>query len=125
MSKLLDVLMPLHSALEPRLEVGTLIELQREIVAWQNKTFPKGTVSGQCKHLIREAAELQDNPMCGEEMADCLILLLGIAQRGGVSIEILVDLAWEKFERCKSREWGGPDAEGVYHHIENPKQEAA
>lgn len=119
MSKLMAALMPLHASLERKIEVGSLIELQKQVSEWQAKKFPDQPVEGKCKHLAREAKELGNAPRDEVEMADCLLLLLGIAQVGGVSIERLVAVAWGKFEHNKTRQWGPPDEDGVCHHIED------
>lgn len=118
-NRLLDALMPLHASLEAGIKVGSLIELQKQVGDWQVATFPGQTVQGKIKHLIKEANELLDDPSDEVEMADVLILLIGIAKLQGVTVEHLVEVAWAKFERAKKRKWPTmPDADGVFHHTE-------
>ncbi len=87
--------------------------LQAEINVWQRKTFPESTKETVLKHLSREVKELCDhqNP---EEAADCTMLLLAFSEKCGIC---LLDAVRAKFEICKKREWGEPDAEGVREHV--------
>lgn len=90
-----------------------LDDFQREVGEWQARTFPESTKATVLTHLRREVRELREsgNP---EEIADCLLLLIAYSNKAGVS---LMDLARRKFEVCKAREWGEPDAQGVREHV--------
>jgi len=65
-------------------------------------------------HLKREIEELDEDPTDGEEMADCFILLLNLAEMAGVD---LMSEARRKMEINRNRKWGKPDSEGVCHHV--------
>lgn len=110
----------------------TLDELQADIGDWARKTFPQATDTGTAMHLQREVSELlalchvadfgpigADINMIAEESADCLILLLNLANRIGFS---LADAVTQKMQVNRARQWGQPDAEGVVEHIRAGKE---
>lgn len=94
------------------------------IAEWQRKTFPHGTPASCMAHLARECGELAHALGNGladetaEEAADCLLLLVGIADRSGFD---LLQAAEVKLEKNKRRIWGEPDDEGVVEHIDADK----
>lgn len=88
-------------------------DFQREVGEWQARTFPESTRGTVAAHLGREVEELRESGD-PEEIADCLLLLIAYAGKAGVS---LMDLARRKFEVCKARKWGEPDAQGVREHV--------
>lgn len=65
-------------------------------------------------HLRKEIDELAEDTSDGEEMADCFILLLNLAEMAGVD---LMAEARRKMEINRKRKWGAPDADGVCHHV--------
>jgi len=109
----------LKSALDKLPEPPPLIEFQREISEWAATTFPHQTPASKVAHLTDEVNELSDNPGDGEEMADCFILLLNLAEMGGFD---LLEEAQKKMAKNKLRIWGAPDARGVCHHVKPEPQ---
>lgn len=110
----------------PIIEKEALDALQTEIGAWSDKTFPNSTPKTMMKHFWKEVQELDDEVKLDEtspeeksgtphEIADCIMLLLHLAHRKGISAR---DAIREKFEICKKRKWGPPDADGVVQHVE-------
>lgn len=87
--------------------------LQREIGIWGDATFGQSTPASVLAHLRKEIAELVESEK-SEEIADCVMLLIHFAHKKAVSIR---DAVREKFEICKKRKWGKPDAEGVVEHV--------
>jgi NTP pyrophosphatase (non-canonical NTP hydrolase) len=65
-------------------------------------------------HLRKEVDELAEDTSDGEEMADCFILLLTLAEMAGVD---LMAEAQRKMEINRKRKWGPPDADGVCFHV--------
>lgn len=93
-----------------------------EITAWQKETFPAAKAESFLYHLLDEVKELHssiitDDPERRLEFADCLILLVGAADKVGMTYQDLFDAVQEKFEINKTRKWGKPDANGVVNHI--------
>lgn len=91
--------------------------LQEEVGEWGKVTFPEATDRTIKLHLAREVDELftaPDQPALAEEIADCYLILLHLCHRNGVNLE---EQAQRKFEICKTREWGEPDAQGVREHV--------
>ena len=70
-------------------------------------------------HLRKEIDELAEDTSDGEEMADCFILLLNLAEMAGVD---LMTEARRKMEINRKRKWGAPDADGVCHHLKQNKE---
>jgi NTP pyrophosphatase (non-canonical NTP hydrolase) len=90
-------------------------EFQRKVHRWSQMTFPHQTPASKFAHLIREIKELGADLKDGKEMADCFLLLLGLAEMAGVD---LMAEARAKFEINRNRRWGPPDAQGVSSHVE-------
>jgi hypothetical protein len=91
------------------------LQFQREVSKWAQATFPHQTPASKLDHLGEEIAELKANPSDGEEMADCFILLLNLAEMHGHD---LMAQARAKMAKNRARKWGKPDERGVCHHIE-------
>lgn len=92
----------------------TIEKIAVEVVEWQGKQFPHSNPAGFAAHLLDEANELVEEPTSAEEMADILMLLVGLASICGV------DLAAElrrKLEINKARKWGDADERGVVSHV--------
>lgn len=92
-----------------------------DVRRWQHKTFPKATAKSATHHLSREARELlldmeheKSLEDVASELADVIILSVGIADQLGVDIERIVG---EKLEINKKRVWGKPDSQGVVEHV--------
>lgn len=88
---------------------------QRAVGQWSAATFAVQTPESKIAHLMREVQELAANPADPSEMADCLILLCGIAEMAGVD---LLAAARAKMAINRARQWGEPDESGVQSHIE-------
>lgn len=89
---------------------------QKELGDWCDKTFPNSTPKTILAHFKDEAKELLDasDAETDQEIADCIMLLLHLAHKRGVSAR---DAIREKFEVCKKRKWGPPDDRGVVRHV--------
>ena len=88
--------------------------LIRDIIKWQDVTFPHATPQSAAKHLRREAKELLDNPTDGGEQADVFILTVAVASLSGNNLYTEVR---RKFKINQEREWGEPDSDGVVEHV--------
>lgn len=102
-------------AMKRRMIGPALRKLQADISEWAAETFPGQTAESKAEHLLDEAGELLKDPTSGEEMADVLILLLNLAQMGDID---LLQEVHKKMAKNRARQWGPPDARGVYHHID-------
>lgn len=103
----------------------TLNDLQAEIGAWQEATFPEMERRAMpiVQHLRSEAQELEvelaaagreNAPAVQAEAADVFILLVGLATSLGFNLEAAVK---EKMAINKKRKWGPPQENGVIHHV--------
>lgn len=91
--------------------------LEKRINKWQNDTFPKSDSFSKMKHLKKEIVELEEaldhaDPL-DEELADCAILLIGIAGKNGINLKRAIR---KKFSINKKREWEKPNKDNVYFH---------
>ena len=102
-------------------------KLIKNIQKWQRSVFPEGTPNSIFAHLTKEIIELSHEVTCysfqksstsalGEEIADCMILLVGIADRANIDI---VKAVKTKHKKNKQRTWGDPDRNGVIEHIKD------
>lgn len=96
----------------------TIHQLQAEISRFQDRTFPDQGLMPKINHLRHEVDELAKDPNDTAELADCFILLLGIAAKRSISADTLISASHAKMEINKRRKWGPPDADGVCHHIQ-------
>jgi hypothetical protein len=92
----------------------SLETLFEEIQVWQRETFPRATALSAANHLVREAKELLEDPSELSELADVIILAVGVADQLGIDIEEVVRI---KLEINKERVWGEPDEDGVVEHV--------
>lgn len=106
----------------------TIMDLQDELGAWQAATFKEhNSTRGKAAHLKHEAQEVVDalaefeaHPTTesfdhlAEEVADVLILALGIAAQVGFFADLAVD---RKMKKNRARKWNPPDAAGVCGHV--------
>lgn len=112
--------------------VKTLRDWQKEISQWQDETFGFDDRNGQRQlaqfaHLSKEVLELytelvehvvegnESNETIGPEIADCFILLIGIASTRGIDVE---DAIRDKMAINRARKWSPPDEDGVCQHEE-------
>lgn len=107
------------------------IEFQREIGLWGEATFPDSTPKTIMAHLREEVAELDhevrnwkdyagparyfQQVAIGEELADCYLLLLHLAHRIGIDLDMA---AAEKFDTNQQRTWHD-DGRGYAKHVES------
>jgi NTP pyrophosphatase (non-canonical NTP hydrolase) len=105
----------------------TMGELLKEITGWQDKIFTQATSISAATHLKRELTELvvdlinHDYENARLEMADCFILIAGVAHLSGVDLEAAVE---EKMEINRKRTWGKPDKDGVVEHMRDESKPA-
>jgi NTP pyrophosphatase (non-canonical NTP hydrolase) len=101
---------------DPRKEAWD--SFQKEITDWAERQFPNATLEGIWKHFLREVNELETAKVAeqgeGNEIADCMMLLMHYAHWRGLSV---FDEIAKKFDKNKKRTWGKPDHEGVVEHI--------
>ena len=105
-----------------------LHDLQATVYDWGTATFPDATNGSIAAHLRSEVTELQaaislqnmkepwePDYLAGvaEEAADCLLLLLHLAQRLGFDLQLA---AQEKFAVNQERSWNTPDPAGFTRH---------
>lgn len=92
--------------------VDTLDTLRDEILDWQAETFTQATPHSISKHLLKEAKELHAAPDDDEELADVVMLAIGLSR--GRDLHAILR---SKLEKNKRRTWGVPDADGVVEHV--------
>lgn len=105
----------------------TLCELCKEINDWQDSVFTKATPLSAVTHLQREVIELTfaiqtkdwergdiGMQQVREELADCFILLAGVAHLLEIDLEAAAEA---KMIINRRRIWGEPDADGVVEHV--------
>lgn len=100
-------------------------QLFNEIAAWQQDTFPGGTPDSTLHHLLDEIRELRyalrlDPSSSHEELADCMFLLFGCADRMGMSYQDIQEAIQTKFSINKARKLGKPNEKGVVNHVDEP-----
>lgn len=101
-------------------------DLQKYVASWQEKTFGKNSrhLTGMMEHLKKEIEELETEVDLYEsvhkskshlesELADCVILLLGIAHGAKIDLELAVQ---KKMSENLNRKWKKPDKHGVCEH---------
>lgn len=105
-----------------------LSDLVVDLSAWSQATFgtdaERGPV-GPLKHLILESAEAQrawveeqgvNRDKFREELADCLMLVLDAARRGGIKPMQLIEAAQAKMAINKTRTYPKPIGDEVSTH---------
>lgn len=97
-------------------------DVQRIVNDWQKVTFPKSTPQSVLKHLKKEVRELaravRDGKGEGEESADCILLLMALCGKRGLS---LYDEVEKKFAVNLKRKWGKPNKQGFQEHVRRGK----
>jgi len=101
----------------------------KAVTEWQRETFgTKGTPVSLARHLIDEIIELRDELMYKDislsdndefiekEIADCFILLFGIADKLEYTHDDLKLFIDAKLAINKKREWNDPSPNGVIKH---------
>ena len=92
--------------------------LQHSINDWQDEVFPNRTLQGQLEKLEQEIAELyfaieeKDEPSIQKEIADCMIVLMGIAGIEDIDLQSVVE-AKMKINKLRMWEENHP---GVHQH---------
>jgi hypothetical protein len=102
--------------------VSEIRRLQLELHRWADQQFgyerhPRGAIA----HLVKEVQELAEAPHDALEYVDCLTLLLDAASNAHISIDNLLEIAWDKLDENRHREWGEPDEDGVVEHVRSAK----
>lgn len=99
-----------------------MANLQREVVAWQKKTFPESTIESCIRHLADEFLELEQAVVDGEpqeriaeEVADMVLLLIAVCGKAEIELEHAV--AW-KFMNVRRRTYAFDPARGYSRHVE-------
>jgi hypothetical protein len=93
--------------------------LQTRIAIWGRNTFGDGQrVGGIYAHLVREVEELGEclPEIDPDELADCGILLLELAEEASV---FLLDEIEKKHKINQQREWGPVEPDGAILHVES------
>ena len=84
-----------------------LIELERLVAQWhKDRNLILGsTDKDQTLKLIQEVGELSDNVCKGNSVADdigdCVVVLINIAERNGLGLEHCLRVAWEDIKDRK------------------------
>jgi hypothetical protein len=92
----------------------TLDELQADIGAWGDATFPHSTQESVIKHL-RDEANNELVPDCDpEEIADVAMLAVQLAHKRGLSLDALLRA---KLAKNKARKWAFDPAKGFSTHL--------
>lgn len=99
-------------------------EVFNDIVKWQRKTFETSTALSKTIHLYEEVKELGKSITNNEEnfkaeLADCFILLFGIADISNMTFKETIFCITEKMQINKQRNWLPPDESGVVKHIKD------
>lgn len=103
-------------------------EISQEITDWQDSVFTEATPLSAATHLQREVVELVfeiqklkfqpanhlDTSALEKEIADCFLLIVGVAHLSGINLEAAIE---EKMKINRRRIWGKPDSEGVVEHV--------
>lgn len=104
-------------------EVSNVEFLVSELASWSDSAFGdpsfRGPV-GVLKHLEKEAveaAEAYGTDGFRHELADCFLLLVDAARRGGVSLSDLLAASNEKLQINKKRTWATPTSDRPIHHV--------
>ncbi len=87
-----------------------------EHAEWSQATFGTDAVRGPLgalRHLEKEAREAQADITDRVEYADCLLLTLDAARRAGMSLDDLLDTAFEKLAVNKQRTWQKPTSDDM------------
>ena len=101
----------------------TLRQMQDEIGAWGDATFPTSTFISVASHFEEEAAEFLAEIRSGEsvdavlnELADCAILLIQFAHKNGFDLSQVIE---RKMAINRARTWNTtPEPEGHFKHVE-------
>lgn len=105
---------------------GQMDRVQHVVGTWADATFPDQTDSRIMDHLGEEVRELYDAidatfaepDAVGDGLADCLILLLCLAHRHGISA---ADAVGEKHARNERRVWRFDPERGYDTHVDAPR----
>jgi NTP pyrophosphatase (non-canonical NTP hydrolase) len=99
---------------------SNIYQAQRAIHEWANKTFPgREPAAALAKLVMEEIPELLEHKkkygieMIGEELADCFILLLDLAELWRVDVPQAIK---SKMLKNASRTWIKDSTTGFYNH---------
>ncbi len=97
----------------------------KTITEWQNKTFTKATIISCLEHLSEEIEEVKNCLTNGIgivddlEVADCFLLLIGVANKAGMDYQDIVNAIDKKMEINYKRKWGEVNEKGYVKHIKD------
>jgi NTP pyrophosphatase (non-canonical NTP hydrolase) len=113
-------------------------EIQDDIAKWSNETFTDSKSNYRLvalvSHLLEEAKEVRyeinkytEHNFAPDEKimqksailsqcADCEILIMDLLAKLGFSTDDLLKAILHKMEVNKTRQWEGPNKDGLYHH---------
>lgn len=98
----------------------SLIDLEKERLAWSLETFTEATPISSLRKLETEIDEIERNIENGIkdpiEYADAMMCLLDSAGRDGISVEVILKAFELKLKVNKEREWAKND-DNSYSHI--------
>jgi hypothetical protein len=94
-------------------EPATLDAIAAEVREWQDATFTEATPASCAAHLRSEVTELLADPTDAEEIADCAMLVIGVANKAGVDLASAIAA---KLAVNRARKWGKRNAEGFVEH---------
>ncbi|MBO3464278.1 DUF550 domain-containing protein [Aetokthonos hydrillicola CCALA 1050] len=105
-------------------QVRSIIELEKERMAWALTTFPEATAVSSLRKCETEIDEIEADIVAGiqnpVEYADAIMCLFDSAGRHGISIEQIIEAFAAKLEKNKSRKWiKNPD--NSYSHVKEGK----
>lgn len=99
----------------------------KEVCEWQNRTFKQATPLSCAKHLWEEVQELIDDLENGKtgysEIADCILLIIGVCNKKGLSYADIVALIDDKMTINRNRKWGDVNEQGYVKHIDEGKED--
>ena len=108
-----------------RISEMSLTDIMAGVNEWQDKTFPNSTPLSCVSHLNKEVHELilevsrRRQSGIEEELADCAILIMGLAGRCGIDLQFAIH---KKMTVNRLRKWGQSDANGVIEHVKQGEQ---
>ncbi len=98
-----------------------LNRFQWQVGCWAEATFPDSTPQSIMAHLwdkVRELDQIRErtDSLLGEEIADCVLLLIHLAYKKRISLsEVLL----KKHEKNKRRKWETePNEKRNFHHVQ-------
>lgn len=97
--------------------------IQERVAIWRATELKKKgvTLEGTLEHLQEEVKDLVKNPYDPLALADVFILLMGVCDEVGFTMDEVLVAVESKQAINESRLWGDADDKGVIRHIEETK----